>query len=458
MEIRILGSLEVEENGRTVDLGGGRQRALLSILVLHRGTTVSAERLIDDLYGGRPPPTAPKTLQAHISRLRKALGDGNRLHTRAPATCSTAATVDVDVDRFTDLLESGRDALAADRAQAAADFLGAALALWRGPPLDDVRYENFAQPEIARLEELRLAAIDDLVDARLALGRHTEVVGELERLVALHPLRERPRGQLMLALYRSGRQGDALAAYQSGRRALVDELGLEPGRGLQDLERAILKQDPALEVMVSEPAGTGESGAVLRRTGAFVGRDGELSELLAALDEATAGNGQLVVLSGEAGIGKSRLAEELALEATARGHDVLWGRCWEAGGAPAYWPWVQALRAHLRSADREQLRRQLGAGIADLGQLLPELREIYPDAPEPRESESDGARFRLFDSTALFLRNASQQTAVAPRSRRPPRRRSVVSAHAPVRRGRDLRSPGDARRRLSAPGSRSRRR
>ena len=342
MEIRILGSLEVEENGRTVDVGGARQRALLAILVLHRGAVVAAERLIDDLYAGRPPPSAAKTLQAHISRLRKAIGGGEELQTRGTGYILDRATLDVDADRFTDLLRSGRAALADDRPREAADLLETALGLWRGPPLDDMRYEGFAQPEIARLEELHLGAIDDLIDARLALGRHAEVVGELERLVAQHPLRERPRGQLMLALYRSGRQGDALAVYQSGRRAVVEELGLEPGRGLQDLERAILKQDPTLDAVVSpESAVAEESRQARRAAGAFVGRDGELGELIAALDHAMAGTGQLVVLSGEAGIGKSRLAEELAVEAKARGANVLWGHCWEAGGAPAYWPWVQ---------------------------------------------------------------------------------------------------------------------
>ena len=411
MKIRILGSLEVEENGRTVDVGGARQRALLTILVLHRGTVVSADRLIDDLYGGRAPPTASKTLQAHISRLRKALGDGNGLQTRAAGYTLDRATVFVDADRFTDLVQSGRAALAAGRPREASDVLEAALGLWRGPPLDDVRYQDFAQPEIARLEELRLGAIDDLIDARLALGRHAEVLGELERLVAKHPLRERPRAQLMLALYRSGRQGDALAVYQSGRRTMVEELGLEPGRGLQDMERAILRQDPTLDAAVApepvavEPPRPGRGGV-----GAFVGRDEELSDLISALDDAKAGSGQLVVLSGEAGIGKSRLAEELALEAKARGTSVLWGRCWEAGGAPAYWPWVQALRTHVRGVDPDRLRRELGSGISDLGQLLPELRDIYPDVPEPRESESDGARFRLFDSTATFLRNAAEAT------------------------------------------------
>ena len=226
-----------------------------------------------------------------------------------------------------------------------------------------MRYESFAQPEIARLEELHLGAIDDLIDARLALGRHSEVVGELERLVAQHPLREKPRGQLMLALYRSGRQGDALAVYKSGRRAVVEELGLEPGRGLlEDLERAILNQDPTLDAVVAA-----EARRCRRiRPGSTCGRSvrrprDELAELLSALGDARAGAGRLVVVSGEAGIGKSRLGG-VALEAEARGAGVLWGRCWEAGGAPPYWPWVQALRAHVRVLLRVFFAPSLEAG------------------------------------------------------------------------------------------------
>ena len=184
-------------------------------------------------------------------------------------------------------------------------MLDEALALWRGPPLDDFTFESFAQADIARLTELRLAAVQDRLTADLALGRHAELVGEIEGMVKEHPLRERLRAQLMLALYRSGRQAEALEAYQSARAALVEELGIEPGRELRDLHEAILQQDPGIALAARDQA-TDEP-----ERGIFVGRDAELAELVSGLDDACAGRGRLFLLVGEPGIGKSRLAEEL---------------------------------------------------------------------------------------------------------------------------------------------------
>ena len=250
MEFRILGELEVGEGGRAVALAGARQRALLTNLLLHAGEVVSAERLIDDLYGARPPATAAKSLQAHISRLRKALGGEQRLRTRGSGYVLEVSEGELDVERFSTLLEEGRRSLAAGSADLAVAALEQALALWRGPPLADVAYAEFAQAEIARLEELHLAAVEELIDARIALGRHAEVVGELERLVGLHPLRERLRASLLLALYRSGRQAEALDAYQGARTILVEQLGIEPTRSLRDLHQAILNQEPALDLPV----------------------------------------------------------------------------------------------------------------------------------------------------------------------------------------------------------------
>jgi AAA ATPase domain/Bacterial transcriptional activator domain len=244
-----------------------------------------------------------------------------------------------------------------------------------------------------------------LIEARLALGRHAEVIGELERLTAQHLYRERFRAQLMLALYRSDRQAHALQAFQDARSMLVEELGIEPGERLRELERAILAQDPALHLAAEEPA---DEPAVGTAGSAFVGRERELAELLTSLDDAFAGRGRLVLLSGEPGIGKSRLADELIAQARARGAQILVGRCWEAGGAPAYWPWVQSLRAYVRGAEPDALRVQLGAGAADLAQILPELRERFPDLPKPLALESEGARFRFFEATSAFLRGAAE--------------------------------------------------
>ncbi len=246
MDFRILGPLEVTQDGRSLALGGAQQRALLAVLLIHRGEVLSTDRLIDELWGEQAPSSAIKIVQGYISQLRKALGDDVIL-TRGHGYLLAVNSESVDVGRFETLVAGGHSALAAGDAASADRRLGEALALWRGEPLADFAYERFAQGEIARLGQARLAALEDRIDARLALGEHARLVGELEALVREHPSRERLVGQLMVALYRSGRQADALESYRVARRRLVDELGLEPGRELQELERAILAQDPALD-------------------------------------------------------------------------------------------------------------------------------------------------------------------------------------------------------------------
>ena len=228
LEFRILGPFEVVDGERPVALGGPKQRALLAILLLRRGEAVSSERLIDQLWGERPPATAAKTLQGYVSHLRKALGN-EVLLTRGGGYLLAAAPGQVDAERFEAMVADGRHALADGDAAGARELLGSALGLWRGEALADLAYEPFAQGEIARLEEARLAALEDRIDADLMLGQHRGLVGELEALVGRYPHRERLLGQLMLALYRSGRQADALDVYRRGRQALDDELGLEPG-------------------------------------------------------------------------------------------------------------------------------------------------------------------------------------------------------------------------------------
>jgi DNA-binding SARP family transcriptional activator/ABC-type branched-subunit amino acid transport system substrate-binding protein len=258
-EFRILGPLEVLDDGRPVDLGGPKQRALLAALLLRANEVVSQDTLIDDLWGESPPATAPKTLQAYVSRLRKALAGANdavpsaRLETQGHGYVLRIAPEALDAHVFQRRLEEGRQALTRDDPKLAADRFRQALALWHGPPLADLAYESFAQPEIARLEELRLTALEERIDADLALGRGGELIGELEALVERHPLRERLRGQLMLALYRAGRQAQALQAYQDGRQHLSAELGLEPGESLRRLERQILEQDPELGASGGRP-------------------------------------------------------------------------------------------------------------------------------------------------------------------------------------------------------------
>ena len=245
-QFQLLGPFEVSERGRPLDVGAGKQRALLALLLLRAGEVVSTDRLIDALWDERAPASATNSVHIYVSRLRKALGNG-RLQTRGHGYVLALEPDELDLSRFERLLGEGRELLAAGEAERAARTLRAALALWRGPPLSDFTSEPFAQGEIARLEELHLAALEERIEADLAIGRHAELVSELEPLVREHPLQESLCAQFMLALYRSGRQAEALAAYQQARRMLAEELGLEPGRRLQELEGAILRQDAELD-------------------------------------------------------------------------------------------------------------------------------------------------------------------------------------------------------------------
>ena len=269
MEIRVLGPFEVVDDGRTVPLGGAKQRALLAILALHANQVLSADQLIEQLWPDEPPASARNTLQGYVSRLRRALnvngdGDGPTIAYREPGYVLRGRPELVDANRFATLVDGARG----DPAHVAL-ALREALGLWRGPALSDFAYESFAQPEIVRLEELRLHALEDRIDADLACGRDGDLVPELEALVAEHPLRERLRGQLMLALYRAGRQGDALAAYQDVRARLDEELGVEPTRELRERERAILVQDPALDAPVTPLLKTHRRRAVVAVLGAL---------------------------------------------------------------------------------------------------------------------------------------------------------------------------------------------
>jgi DNA-binding SARP family transcriptional activator len=241
-DIRVLGPLEVAGDRGAISLGGQKQRALLGLLVLHAGRVVSTDKLLDDLWGEHPPRTAATSLQNMISQLRKSLGH-DRVETCAPGYRLNASPEETDLGRFERLVRDAREL----QGEARAKTLQTALALWRGAPLADFAYEAFAQGEIRRLEELRLATLEERIDADLERGRHAELAGELEPLVAGQPFRERLRGQLMVALYRSGRQAEALQTYHDGRRVLVDELGIEPARPLQELFSRILRHDPTLD-------------------------------------------------------------------------------------------------------------------------------------------------------------------------------------------------------------------
>ena len=279
----------------------GKRRALLALLLLARGAPVAVDRLADELWDGEPPPKPRNAIQAHVSKLRKELGEAGRLIAAGPA----GYTLEVDEDGF-DVARFERLVAAAGRekARAAADLLREALALWRGPALCDVP-ERFAQREAARLEDARLEALEARIDADFELGGHGGLVAELEGLVEQHPYRERLRAQLMLALYRSGRQADALAVYAAGRRLLAAELGLEPGRPLRELERRILHQAPELDPPIRRPS---RSNLPAPPT-AMLGRDRETA---AASALSRVPGVRLVTLTGGAGIGKTRIAQEVA--------------------------------------------------------------------------------------------------------------------------------------------------
>ena len=418
MEFRVLGPLEVVHGGQRLRLGGVKQRAVLAILLLNANRVVSVDRLVDELWDGRPPGSAIGTLQTYVSHLRDLLepqrdrrATAQVLVTRSPGYLLRVGADDLDAPRLERLVGQGQQALAAGDAPVAAARFRVALELWRGPALADFIGLPFATTEIDRLEQLRLVAIEGRVEAELAMGRHAELTGELEALVADHPLREGFRAQLMLALYRSGRQADALGVYRATRELLTSELGLDPDDRLTQLEQAVLRHAPELvwradqERQGARPADT---ATINRRVHLppvdfLVGREREMAELRGALAEVRTGQGRLVLVAGEPGIGKTRLARELSEEAQADGWQVLWGRVWEEDGAPSFWPWVQIARAWMADRTVEQLSSGFAADAAVIGQLVPELSQRLPGLPEPAGLEPALARFRLFDGITSWL-------------------------------------------------------
>ena len=318
VEFRILGPLEVLKDGEPRPLGTPKQRALLALLLIRRGQVVSSDVLVDQLWGADAPPTAANALQGHVSRLRKLLGPGDlgaRLVTAAGGYRIECEPDELDAACFERLVREGRAARENGCEAEAVELLHDALSLWRGPALADFAFEPFAEHDAGRLEELRLAGLEERIAAELAVGRHTEVVAELTALAADHPVRERLHAQLMLALYRSGRQADALEAFRRARHALVEELGIEVGSELRELERAILAQDPGLRV---EPPPRPRAAPLPAPVTALVGREHEAAELVGLLG----GGARLITLTGPGGIGKTRLAIEVAGRFAAGGHDV----------------------------------------------------------------------------------------------------------------------------------------
>ena len=426
---RLLGPLEVADaaTGAPLELGGPKQRAVLAMLLLAGGEVVPLGRLVEGLWGEEPPASAQGTLQAYVSNLRRALEPDRAkpsvLVTQAPGYRLDVADDDVDATVFAGFVREGVEALAAGRATEAAEVLERAMGLWRGPVLGELAYERFVEAEVGRLEELRLQGLEALAEARLAAGRHAEVAADLAGVVAEHPLRSRLRAHLMLALYRSGRQTDALRVYREGRTVLREELGAEPEAALQELEDRILLQDPALdwrprEATDAAAAGGGEAaGGVGPGDGpgpVLVGRDAELAALGGALISAASGTGGIVLVGGEAGIGKTRLAEAVAGRAAARGAVVAWGRSFEGEGAPAFWPWVEVLRQAFAAGAAEPgaVLRAVGADAGLLVRLLPELAAVAPAAPDAAEAGDEALRFSLYGAVTRALAAVAEHRPV----------------------------------------------
>jgi DNA-binding SARP family transcriptional activator/DNA-binding CsgD family transcriptional regulator len=407
MEFRVLGPLEVHDSGRVVSLGAGKQRSLLGVLLLHPNETVSVDRLVDELWGERPPARATKLVQGYVSALRKLLG-ADRLVTRRPGYLFRVEPSELDFVEFERLVMRAHS----EPPEGAARRLREALALWRGPALADVRLEGLAVSEAERLNELRLTALLDRIDADLALGRQEELVGELEALTAEHPLRERLRGQLMLALYRAGRQAEALDVYRQTRTVLTEELGIEPSVDLLSLEKAILNQNPEL---VGQPGDAHRTNLVLQLPGPirlsspypFVGRTREVKTLRTLVPRASAGGRRVALVGGEAGSGKSRLVREFAHDVAEEGVLVLYGACDAVVRSP-YRPFVEAL-GHLVRATEDLVRADLGPAGGELTRLLPDLALRIGELGPPITADPDTERHRLHTAVTDVLTNAARR-------------------------------------------------
>ncbi|HUY22853.1 MAG TPA: BTAD domain-containing putative transcriptional regulator [Acidimicrobiales bacterium] len=457
--VRLLGPVEVEVDGDKVALSRTLERALLARLALEPGQPVSTSRLVDDLWGDHAPRDGVASLQGLVYRLRRTLGPEGRCIVRVANGYSLdAEAVQVDVTAFHRLVARARATSASDSPRDAPGLLRAALDLWRGPPLSGLESLPFVGTQATRLNAARLAALGDRIAADLAAGRHGDVIAELETLVAEHPFEERFWGQLMLALYRSGSQAGALRCFARLRGVLRDELGIDPGPAVAELEQSILRQDPCLALApaapASLPAATGAavpapddepidgrrraapSGAEfsdlswLAPAGAvgFVGRLAELDVARSARLRAVAGEQLLLLVTGEPGIGKTRLTAEFAREFDADGDLVLHGR-WDEEPLCPYQAFREALGRYARRAPASLVRADVGPLTPVLGRIVPELVEnhgagglLVDGGPEGEsdgqgeskgeregeregegEGEGEGERYQAFDAVSRWI-------------------------------------------------------
>lgn len=384
LRFALLGPFAATRNDISLDLGHPKQRAVLALLVINANTALMPDEMIDALWGHRPPPTATATLQAYVSNIRRVLEPDRPA--RAPATLLTTTgagyklviePMGIDAHRFASLVSESRSIVEEDPVRARR-LLSEALDLWAGPPLSEFRYAEFAQQEIARLDEVRLNARELRVEADLQLGATSEVTGELEALIREYPMRESLRAQHMLALYRAGRQAESLASYQTFADVLRDELGLDPGNPLRELQLAILQHDPCLHPPPRHAVtASGERGTSTQ----IVGRQTEAQRFTDALEHAGTGTGSVLLIEGEAGIGKTRLLELFHQHARSAGATSAFARCVEIGGTPPFWPWAQLIR-QLNPATVMSAAGDYAGHLAPLMPLPPNsdggLKEIAP--------------------------------------------------------------------------------
>ncbi len=418
MQFRVLGPLEVAHGERVLALKPLKEQAVLAILLVHAGRLVSLDRLVDELWGGRPPASAVAGLHVYVSNLRTVLEPGRAaraaarvLVTHPPGYLLAVEPGQVDAAGFEAALGKGRAELAAGRVAEAQMTFAAALDCWRGEqPYAGLHDYASAAAEAARLRELRQSALESRVEADLALGRHHQVVPELDRLVAEHPLREGLRTLQMLALYRAGRQAEALASFHQARQALAEQFGVDPGALLQRRFAEILEHSPALDW--HPPAQAVTTAPPSARPGRLLGRAAELARLQAALADALAGQGRVMLVAGDAGIGKTRLAEALAERAREAGATVAWGRSVEGGDAPPLWPWTQVLR-QLAAAHPQRFAAVAGPLGGTLAPLAPELAAARAGLAWTQPAGDAGAaQFLLYDAVAQVLGALAEAAAL----------------------------------------------
>ena len=421
LEIRVLGPVEIAWDGVPIDIGGVKARALVARLLIDRHIIVSVDRLVDSLWHDNDGVGAEIAMRSTISRLRKRIREAgvpeDVIVTRAPGYLLDVPAEATDVLRLERLVAEGRAQLARRRPSECVRLLSEAEGLWRGPAYSEVRDEPFARAEARRLEELRLLATETRMDAELTIGRHEAITGELETLASANPLRERLWSQQMLALYRCGRQAEALRVFQDLRAVLVDELGIEPGHDVSWLEHAILAQDPALDFVALPESGprlaNGDSTECRRlrdtRSGCrcpsgrahwWAGPASRRSCVPGGPLSAKAA-GRLLLVDGDPGIGKTRLVVDLAHAAEAEGRLVFWGRCDEDPVAP-FQPFAEGLGRYFQSLSADRISRMPDWQLTELSRLVVRLREYAP-LGEEEGGDPERERFRFFEAVVATL-------------------------------------------------------